>query len=195
MRMKFGAFLASGFLVLATIATATGNFAVRLQAATEQGQPANQARGIAVDRVVLTQGPAAGHRRFTERSNVIAPASGFNIYFEPTGLATRFENGTVRAAMSVDILIRNAQGQTVAVRDNAWQLPISHASAQAAPLPPVFGDLSLNPLRLADGRYQIVLRIHDDLAGTHVDREVDIEIRQRASAGQRLSQSQGQPQR
>ncbi|MDX2156820.1 MAG: hypothetical protein SFW09_09945 [Hyphomicrobiaceae bacterium] len=186
MRMKFGALLASGFVVLATIATATGNFAVRLESASQQ---AAQAAGIGIDRIVLTQGPATGHRNFTERSNVIAPSAGFNIYFEPTGLATRFENGAVRASMSVDVLIRNAQGQTVAVRDNAWQLPVSHASATLVPLPPVYGDLSVNPLRLAEGRYQIVLRIHDEFAGTHVDRVLDIEMRQRAAAGPRLSQS------
>jgi hypothetical protein len=196
MRLKFGAFLAAGFFVLATIATAAGNFAVRLEAASQGGQTAAaQPNGIAVERLILTQGPAAGHRRFTERSSVVAPGTGFNIYFEiyfePTGLATRFDGAAVRAAMSVDILIRNAQGQTVVAQDNAWRLPIVHAATRAVPLPAAFGDLTVNPLSLPDGRYQIVLRIHDDLATTHVDRTLDIELR--AATAQRLSQAPAQP--
>jgi hypothetical protein len=91
--------------------------------------------------------------------------------------------------MSVDILIRNAAGQTIAARDNAWRLPVTHAAAQNGPLPAVFGDISLNALRLAEGRYQIVLRIHDDFAGTFADRVLDIELRRQAQ-GPRLSQQQ-----
>lgn len=192
MRLKFGTFLVAGFCVLATIATATGNFAVRLDQAAKLAQAQE---GIGVQRIVLTQGAATGLGQFTARPAVIAPTAGFNIYFEPTNLRTRFENGAVRAAMSVDILIRNEQGQTVAVRDNAWLLPVVHNSAQAVALPAVYGDLTLNPLRLADGKYQIVLRIHDDIAGTFVDRVLDIEMRRTtAPAGQRLSQTQPRPQ-
>ncbi|MEZ5816373.1 MAG: hypothetical protein R3D44_04765 [Hyphomicrobiaceae bacterium] len=121
---------------------------------------------------------------------MIAPGTPFNIYFEPTNLTTRFENGNVRASMSVDILIRDTQGQTLAVRDNAWQLPLTRASSGPAPLTSVYGDLMLNHLNFAEGRYQIVLRIHDDFNGTFVDRTLDIELRRpQVTPGPRLSQT------
>ena len=131
MKGKFGIFLGAGFLVLSTIAAATGNFAVRLDLASKQNTAETQvatsttggtttaSQGIAIRRITLTQAAAAGFGQFQPRSNVIAPGTPFHIYFEPANLATRFENGNVRASMSVDILIRDAQGETVAVRDNA----------------------------------------------------------------------------
>lgn len=196
---KFGIFLAGGFVVLTVVAAATGNFAVRLESATQQrdqtrqvdqaqnGQPT---AGIDIQRVVLTERAAAGFGQFRQRSNVIAPGTAFNIYFEPTNLATRFENGNVRASMSVDILVRNAQGQTLVVRDNLWQLPLARPSAAPAQLTQVYGDLTVNRLDFAEGRYQIVLRIHDDFSGTFVDRVLDIELRNAAvTQGPRLSQT------
>jgi hypothetical protein len=190
MRLKFGAVLAAGFVALSIIATAAGNFAVRLETASKIAQRAQQAAGIAIGRIQITQGPAAGFGRFTPRTGAIAPNAGFNIYFEPTGLATRFQNGRVQASMSVDILIRNARNETVAAQDNAWKLPVTHVSATNVPLPAVYGDLSVNPLALADGRYQIVLRIHDDFGAKFADRVLDLEIRRGAAAGPRLSQAQ-----
>ncbi|MEZ5854149.1 MAG: hypothetical protein R3D67_05165 [Hyphomicrobiaceae bacterium] len=193
MKLSFAAILGAGFVVLSTIATATGNFAVRLEQASkisQQAQVQAQAEaGIDIGRITVTQGPAAGFGRFVARTGPIAPNTGFNIYFEPTGLATRFENGQVRAAMSVDILIRNAANQTVASQDNAWRLPVTHASATNVPLPRVYGDLSVNPLGLPDGRYQIVLRVHDDIGGKFADRVLNIEMRRSAAAGPRLSQA------
>jgi len=199
MKRKFGIFLAGGFLALSTIAAATGNFAVRLELASQTDparQPVQQAQQgapqtqIAVQRIALAQGAATGFGQFRARSNVIVPGTPFNIYFEPTNLATRFENGNVRASMSVDILVRNAQGQTVATRDSAWQLPLSRPSTGPAPLTEVFGDLTLNHLTFAEGRYQVVLRIHDDFNGTFVDRTIDVELRRAAvTPGPRLSQN------
>lgn len=197
MKSKFWIVLAGGFLVLSTISAATGNFAVRLEQATRQVGATQQANAaIAIDRIMLTERAAAGYRQVQARSNVIAPGTPFNIYFEPTGLATRFENGAVRASMSVDILVRDSAGQTVASRDNAWQLPLSRQASAPAPLQEVYGDLMLNHLTFADGRYQIVLRIHDDFAGTFVDRTLDVEIRTPAQAASaRLSQAAPRPAR
>lgn len=193
MKARFGIVLGAGFLVLSTIAAATGNFAVRLDQASKQAAAAEAARPsapIAIQRIELTQGAATGFGQFRSRSSVIAPGTPFNIYFEPTSLTTRFENGNVRASMSVDILVRNAQGQTVAVRDNAWQLPISRPSAGPAPLTQVYGDLMLNHLTFAEGRYQVVLRIHDDFNGTFADRTLDVELRNApVTPGPRLSQT------
>ena len=189
MKGKFGIFLAGGFLVLSTIAAATGNFAVRFEAASQQQQASRQAEGINIQRIALSERAATGFGQFRQRSSVIVPGAAFNIYFEPTNLTTRFENGNVRASMSVDILVRNAQGQTVAARDNFWQLPLTRASATATQLSEVYGDLTVPGLNFAEGRYQIVLRIHDDFGGTFADRTLDVELR-RAAAGPRLSQSQ-----
>lgn len=197
MKLKFGVLLGAGFCVLATVAAATGNFAVRLDAATQQAQVArttqtaasSAAAGLGINRIVLTEGRASGLGRFTVRSNMIAPTAGFNIYVEPTGLTSQFQNGAVRASMSVDALIRDARGVTVIAQDNVWQLPIVHPSARAAALPAVYANLTVNPLRLTAGTYQLVLRIHDDLAGTFVDRSLDITLGS-PPPGQRLSQAQ-----
>ncbi|MGE0765064.1 MAG: hypothetical protein AB7L90_01250 [Hyphomicrobiaceae bacterium] len=198
MKGKFGILLGAGFLVLSTIAAATGNFAVRLDLAAKQNAAGTQtastdgttSNSIGIRRISLTQAAATGFGQFQARSNVIAPGTPFHIYFEPTNLATRFENGNIRASMSVDILVRNSQGQTVAVRDNAWQLPLTRASAGPAPLTQVYGDLMLNHLTFPEGSYKVVLRIHDDLNGTFVDQTLDIELRQQAvRPGQRLSQA------
>ena len=180
MKGKFGIFLGAGFLVLSTIAAATGNFAVRLDLASQQAQPQQaQQASIGIQRITLTQS---------------APGTPFNIYFEPTNLATRFENGNVRASMSVDVLVRNAQGQTVVSRDNLWQLPLARPSTAAASLTQVYGDLTVNRLDLAEGRYQLVLRIHDDFNGTFVDRTLDIDLRRApVTPGPRLSQSTQTP--
>lgn len=196
MKGKFGIFLGAGFLVLSTIAAATGNFAVRLDLASQQtqSQQAQQASAIGIQRITLAQGAATGFGQFRERSNVIAPGTPFNIYFEPTNLATRFENGNVRASMSVDVLVRNAQGQTVVSRDNLWQLPLARPSTSPAALTQVYGDLTVNRLDLAEGRYQLVLRIHDDFNGTFADRTLDVELRRAAvTPGPRLSQSTQTP--
>ena len=199
MKGKFGIFLGVGFLVLSTIAAATGNFAVRLDLASKQSPQAQQTAAasetntgsaIAIQRIALSQGAATGFGQFQARTNVIAPGTPFNIYFEPTNLTTRFENGNVRASMSVDILVRDAQGQTVAVRDNAWQLPLTRPSSGPAPLTQVYGDLMLNHLTFAEGRYQVVLRIHDDFNGTFVDQTLDVELRRApVTPGPPLSQS------
>lgn len=191
MKSKFGIFLAGGFVVLATLAAAAGNFAVRLEAANQQTLRSQQTAGIAVERIMLTQAAATGFGQFQARSNVIAPGTPFHIYFEPTNLATRFETGAVRASMSIDILVRNERGETVATRDNAWQLPLSRASTGPAALTQVYGDVMLNGLTFAEGRYQVVLRIHDDFSGQFVDRVIDLELRRApVAAAQRLSQSQ-----
>lgn len=193
MKGKFGIFLAVGFAVLTTVSAATANLIGRLDAANQLAQRSQPAGTIAVERIVLTQAAATGFGQIRERSNVIAPGTPFHIYFEPQNLATRFESGSVRASMSIDILVRNEKGETVAVRDNAWQLPISRVSAGPAPLTQVYGDLMLNHLTFADGRYQVVLRIHDDFSGQFVDRVIDVELRRAAVApAQRLSQSQPQ---
>lgn len=204
MKAKFGILLGAGFVVLSAISAATGNFAVRLDLASKQRAAETQtasapvagststapaSQNIGIQRISLTQAAATGFGQFQARSNVIAPGTPFHIYFEPTNLTTRFENGNVRASMSVDILVRNAQGQTVAVRDNAWQLPLVRASSSPAPLTQVYGDLMLNHLNFAEGNYQIVLRIHDDLNGTFVDQTLDVILRVAAASGPRLSQA------
>lgn len=194
MKGKFGIFLLGGFLVLSTVAAATGNFAVRLDIASrgQTNQAVQQAQttqtAINIQRISLAERAATGFGQFRPRSNVIAPGTAFNIYFEPTNLASRIENGNVRHSMSVDVLVRNTQGQTVVARDNLWQLPLSRTAAEAAAQPQLYADLTVTRLDLPDGRYQLVLRIHDDLNGTFADRALDIELR-RPAAGPRLSQS------
>jgi hypothetical protein len=200
MENKFSILLAAGFLVLSTISAATGNFAVRLDLASKQSAAGTQtasaliddttASGIAIQRIALAQNAATGFGKFQARSNVIAPGTPFHIYFEPTNLMTRFEKGNVRASMSVDILIRDAQGKTVAAHDNAWQLPLARSAAGPAPLTEVYGDLTVNHLKFPDGAYKIVLRIHDDLNNTFADRTLDIELRSGpATSRQRMSQT------
>ena len=88
--------------------------------------------------------------------------------------------------------MNQARGETVAALDNGWQVPQVRAATAAGPLTQAFGEIRINHLNFAEGRYQLVLRIHDDFSGQFVDRVLDIELRQgaTAAAGQRLSQSQ-----
>ncbi|MBS0240764.1 MAG: hypothetical protein JSS20_01220 [Proteobacteria bacterium] len=205
MKGKFGILLAGGFVVLSTLAAATGNFAVRFETAAREAQgntqptqqtatagqagQTNPSRPFAINRVALADG-VTGLGQFQPRSSTIAPGTAFHIYFEPTNLTTRFSNGQVQGSMSVDILVRNARNETVATRDNFWQLPISRAATGPASFTQLYGDLTVTGLTFPDGRYQIVLRIHDDFAGTFVDRVIDVELRRpQANGNQRLSQT------
>lgn len=212
MKGKFAILLAGGFVVLSTLAAATGNFAVRLETAARETAAATQAANpapaapernsapagnastpsgaLSIARIALADGAATAYGQYPARSSVITTGTQFHIYYEPVNLATRFANGQIQASMSVDILVRNARNETVAVRDNAWQLPINRASATAGSLTQLYGDLTVNGLTFPDGRYQIVLRIHDDFAGTFVDRVLNVELRRQAAApAARVSQS------
>ena len=145
------------------------------------------ASSIAIDRAQLTNGPVQGYRSFQPlRGNVVTTGTPFNIYVEPTGLATRFQQngagGTVSAAMTIDLEIRDAAGAVVAAQPAAWKVPVSAASPTHRPLSNVYVSLPINHLTFADGRYRIQLRVHDDLGAKFVDRAIDIELRTATAA-------------
>lgn len=142
---------------------------------------------LAIDRAQLTTGPVQGYRSFQPlTSNVITAGTPFNIYVEPTGLTTRFQqtgaSGTVSAAMTIDLEIRNAAGAVVAAQPAAWKVPVSVASPSHRPLSNVYVSLPINHLTFTDGRYRIQLRVHDDLGAKFVDRAIDIELRTATAA-------------
>ncbi|MFV0296902.1 MAG: hypothetical protein ACK5JT_12380 [Hyphomicrobiaceae bacterium] len=203
MNIKAAIAFGAGVLVVAAIAAATGKFSThraeaitharlgstRLATDDAKVPAATGTATIGVGRIEITKGPAAGFGKAVPRPGPIDPDVGFNIYFEPSGLATRFQHGHVEASMTVDVLIRNADNTTVASQDGAWRLPLAVAAAADGKLGSVYGDLSVNPLHLADGDYQIVLRIHDDVSGRFVDRVLNVEVKDGADGTQRLSQA------
>lgn len=178
MKFNLKSVLAAGLFTLATVATATGNLVVRFNQVVEALQPAGD---IKVERIELASDTATGYRKFTARgSNVIAPGTPFNIYFEPTNLVTKFENGAVRASMTVDIEVRNSAGEVVGQQAGAWKLPLSVQSTTNARLKDVYASLALTHLNFAEGSYKVLIRVHDDFGGKSTEATLDIELRRQS---------------
>ena len=145
----------------------------------DQGKPSSP---MTVESVTLTTAHATDVGKFTARgSNVVRPGTGFFIYFEPRNLSTTFNDGQVRASVSVDVLIQDAAGTGIIGQDNAWQVPFTTASTQHRSIARAWSSLEVPGLNLADGRYILTLRIHDEVARTFVDRKIELEYSQNAS--------------
>jgi len=135
-----------------------------------------------VENVTLTTAHAQDIGKFTAReSNVIRTGTGFYIYFEPRNLATTHTGEEINSTISVDVLIQNAAGTAVVGQDRAWQLPFQTKSTQHRSISRAWSSLEVPALNLADGKYTMTLRIHDEVARVHVDRKIEIEYNQNAA--------------
>jgi hypothetical protein len=124
-----------------------------------------------VENVTLTTAHAQDIGKFT----------GFYIYFEPRNLATTHTGEEINSTISVDVLIQNAAGTAVVGQDRAWQLPFQTKSTQHRSISRAWSSLEVPALNLADGKYTMTLRIHDEVARVHVDRKIEIEYNQNAA--------------
>jgi hypothetical protein len=184
--MNFSAIFAAGIMGIATLASQSEAFNVRFKPVAQQtrtatapvaSQTPSEVRSIEINRILFTNGRATGFNQIKPRKGTeYRRGELLDIYFEPGTLVTRYEDGHVRGAMSIDLEIRDADGNVIVNEKGGWKLPIAVKAPSHLPLSQVYAAVSTNPINLPAGRYQISLRIHDDFGGTFADRNVTITI-------------------
>lgn len=184
--MNFSAIFAAGIMGIATLASQSEAFHVRFKPVVQQtrlettpvtSQTPNEVRQIEINRILFTNGRATGFNQINPRASTeYRRGEPMDIYFEPRTLVTRYEDGHIRAAMSVDLELRDADGKVIVNETGAWKLPVAVKAPSHLPLTQLYAAMSTNPINLPAGRYQLKLRIHDDFGGTFTDRQVTITI-------------------
>ncbi len=180
--MNFSAIIAAGIMGVATLASQSEAFQVRFkpvalqQEAQQQVRPVStQVQSLEINRIVFTADRAQGFNKFTARETTeFRRGEEFHFYFEPRALVTRYEDGHIRASMTVDIEIRNEAGNLIIEERGAWKLPIAVKAPSHLPLTQLFAGISTNPVNLQAGTYTLKLRIHDDFGGFSTERQVRI---------------------
>lgn len=180
--MNFSSIIAAGIMGLATLASQSDAFQVRFKPVVQQtreisNQAPNQFQSVEITRILLSNGRATAFNQVTPRTGTeYRRGEQMDIYFEPRTLVTRYEDGHIRAAMTVDLEVRDADGKVIVNQEGAWKLPIAVKAPSHLPLAQLFAAMSTTPINLPAGRYQFKLRIHDDFGGTFTDRQVGITI-------------------
>lgn len=172
--MNFSSIIAAGLMGLATLATSHEGFNVKFRPVTQSAQPA---RAIDVDRFVITDGQAEGYGKFAARkSKSFERGQSVNVYFEPRNLGTRFEDGAVRAHLTIDLQLLDGEGKLLDERKDAWKVPIVVKSDSHLPLINVYVALTTPTINAAPGNYRARFRIRDDIAGRFIDQEIAFSI-------------------
>ncbi len=180
--MNFSSIIAAGIMGLATLASQSDAFQVRFKPVAQQtrevaNQAPSQFQAVEITRILLSNGRATGFNQVTPRTGTeYRRGEQMDIYFEPRTLVTRYEGGNIRASMTVDLEVRDADGKVIVNELGAWKLPIAVQAPSHLPLSQLFAAMSTTPINLPAGRYQFKLRIHDDFGGTFTDRQVGITI-------------------
>ena len=180
--MNFSSIIAAGIMGLATLASNSDAFQVRFKPVAQQtrevsNQAPSQFQSIEISRILLSTGQAQGFNQVTPRTGTeYRRGEQMDIYFEPRSLVTRYEDGQVRASMTVDLEVRDAEGKVIVSQQGAWKLPIAVKAPSHLPLTQLFAAMSTTPINLPAGSYQFKLRIHDDFGGSYLDRQVGITI-------------------
>ena len=180
--MNFSSIIAAGIMGLATLTSQSDAFQVRFKPVVQQtrevsNQAPSQFQSVEISRILLTNGRAAAFNQVTPRTGTeYRRGEQMDIYFEPRTLVTRYEDGQIRAAMTVDLEVRDADGKVIVNQEGAWKLPIAVKAPSHLPLTQLFAAMSTTPINLPAGKYQFKLRIHDDFGGTFADRQVGITI-------------------
>jgi hypothetical protein len=180
--MNFSSIIAAGIMGLATLASQSDAFQVRFKPVSQQtreisNQAPSQFQSLEIIRIMLSNGRAEGFNQVTPRAGTeYRRGEQMDIYFEPRSLVTRYEDGHIRAAMTVDLEVRDADGNLIVNQRGAWKLPIAVKAPSHLPLTQLFAAMSTTPINLPAGRYQFKLRIHDDFGGAFTDRQVGITI-------------------
>ena len=182
--MNFSSIIAAGIMGLAPLASNSDAFQVRFKPVAQQTREvSNQAPGqsqfqsIEITRILLSNGRAEAFNQVTPRTGTeYRRGEQMDIYFEPRSLVTRYEGGHIRAAMTVDLEVRDAEGKVIVNQQGAWKLPIAVKAPSHLPLSQLFAAMSTTPINLPAGSYQFKLRIHDDFGGSYLDRQVGITI-------------------
>lgn len=172
--MNFSSIIAAGLMGLATLATSHEGFNVKFRPVAPLATPV---RAIEINRIVITDGQAKGFNQFVARkSTTFERGKAISIYFEPLNLGTRFEDGAVRAHLTIDLQLLDGDGKLLDERKKAWELPIVVKSDSHLPLTQVYVSLQTPTINASEGSYRARLRIHDDVAGRFIDQEVAFSI-------------------
>ena len=180
--MNFSAIIAAGIMGFATLASQSEALQVRFKPVGHQQveQPQirsapSQPRSLEIDRISFTVERARRFNAFTPREGTeFRRGEKLNIYFEPRALVTRYEDGHIRASITIDVEVRDEDGKIIADERGAWKLPIAVKAPSHLPLSQLFGAVSTNPVNLPAGISALTLRIHDDFGGFSTDRQVRI---------------------
>ena len=181
--MNFSSIIAAGIMGLATLASQNDAFQVRFTPVSQQtrdvatNQAPSQFQAVEITRILLSNGRATGFNQVTPRNGTeYRRGEQMDIYFEPRTLVTRYEGGHIRASMTVDLEVRDADGKVIVNDQCGGKLPIAVHAPSHLPLSQLFAAMSTTPIHLPAGGYLFKLRIHDDFGGSFTDRQVGITI-------------------
>jgi len=120
-----------------------------------------------VERVTLT---AAHPEKFGDikalPQGALAPGTPFYLYFEPTRIAGKFENGKLTGRVVVDLELKDAQGKVVDQAKNVHTADFAVDAKSADRFRGTYVSLRFgNGLNLAEGRYTLSVIVHDQNSG------------------------------
>ncbi|MFM9943298.1 MAG: hypothetical protein ACKVP7_27855 [Hyphomicrobiaceae bacterium] len=137
-------------------------------AQTAQPTPLNK---LAIERIQIIEAPAKGYRDpALKQTASVGAASDMHIYVEPTGLATKFENGEVKALMVLDLQLKNTAGKVIRDGKGLMRVPVAVKAQSLVPLKDVYVNVKLDPLKLPPGPYVLLIRINDEFGRTSTEK-------------------------
>lgn len=143
-----------------------------LPAAAQSALPPQTGK-LAIDRILITEVPAKGYRDPALRQTSSVPADReLHIYVEPTGLATKFENGEVKAQMIIDLQLKSTAGKVIRDGKGLLKLPIAVKAQSHLPLKDIYTNIKLDPLKLAPGPYVLLVRVNDEFGRTATEKSI-----------------------
>lgn len=172
--MQFSAFITAGLIGLASLASQHPSFQARF---TPVVQSDRSGQTVVVDALHLTDGRADGYRdRAPRATSTFKRGDQIHIYIEPRNFVTRYEDGHVKAALTIGIEVRDSDAKVISRSDSAWKLPYNVMAPSHLPLTNVYAAFSTTPINLDPGRYKVTLRVLDDLNGNFSLRSFEIVV-------------------
>lgn len=128
---------------------------------------------LAIARIMLVEKPAARYRDPDMTATASVPADQpLHIYVEPTGMTTRFERGTVKAMLVVDMLAKSSEGKVVRDGKAVLRIPFSVRAPKPAPLADVYSNITIGALKLEPGVYELVVRFNDGYGASFAEQRI-----------------------
>lgn len=144
------------------------------QSAVAQAPNPKTASKAAIDRLQILEAPAKRYRDTAAKPVATVPRDrDVHIYVEPRGLATKYEDGEVRAAMIFDLEVRAPGGAVLRSGKDLLRLPIAVKASSHLPLRDIYANIRLDPLNLEPGRYTLMVRVKDEFGGTAAEKTID----------------------
>jgi hypothetical protein len=128
---------------------------------------------LAITRIMLVEKPAARYRDPEMTATTSVPADQpLHIYVEPTGMTTRYERGTVKALLVIDMLAKSSEGKVVRDGKAVLRIPFSVKAPKPAPLADAYSNISIGALKLDPGIYELVVRFNDGYGATFSEQSI-----------------------